>query len=348
MTKQTWTATLSAILFVLLAAVIALVPVPYVTWAPGATHDLLGQVDGKDAITITGISTRHPSGKLRLTTVAVTSPGGVLSLPEALISYWLPSREVLPRDVVYRPGVSDTDLNSEEAQLMTDSQTTAVVAALRAAQVPVTEMPMISAVVNSGPSNGVLKPGDLIESVDGRHVESRQNVTDAVRDHDVGDSVSITFFRDGQRKHATIVTRATEAAPKEPAIGVRLAIGYSYAPKVSFAVGENIGGSSAGLMFSIAIYSMLGEQDLVDGRDIAGTGTMDADGRVGAIGGIQEKLAAAARDQSTIFLAPRANCVDLGPIPDTISVVAVDNLGDAVSALQGGGVGPAGTVTGCQ
>lgn len=348
MTRQTWTATLSAILFVVLAAVIALVPVPYVTWAPGATHDLLGQVDGKDAISITGVPVRHPSGQLRLTTVAVTSPGGVLSLPEALISYWLPSREVLPRDVVYRPGVSNDELNSEEAQLMDDSQTTAVVAALRAARVPVTEMPMVAAVVNSGPSNGLLKPGDLIEAVDNRHVDSTQKVTDAVRDRNVGEPVSITYFRDGQRKHSTIVTRATEAAPKEPIIGIKLAVGYSYAPKVSFAIDQNIGGSSAGLMFSIAIYSMLSEQDLVAGRDIAGTGTVDAEGRVGAIGGIQEKLAAAARDKSTIFLAPRANCVDLGPIPDTISVVAVDNLGDAVSALQGGVVGSVGTVTGCQ
>jgi Predicted secreted protein containing a PDZ domain len=348
LTRQTWTATLSAILFVLLAAVIALVPVPYVTWAPGATHDLLGQVDGKDAITITGVPTKHPSGKLRLTTVAVTSPGGVLSLPEALISYWLPSREVLPRDVVYRPGVSDADLTSQEAQLMTDSQTTAVVAALRAARVPVTEMPMIAAVLNSGPANGILKPGDLIEAVDNRHVETTQDVTDAVRDRNVGESVSFTYFRDGQRKHSTIVTRATEAAPKEPIIGAKLAIGYSYAPKVSFAVDPTIGGSSAGLMFSIAIYSMLSEQDLIGGRDIAGTGTVDADGRVGAIGGIQEKLAAAARDQSTIFLMPRANCVDLAAIPNTISAVAVDNLGDAVSALQGTGVGALGTVTGCR
>lgn len=346
-TRQTWTATLSAILFVLLAAVIALVPVPYVTWAPGATHDLLGQIDGKDAITITGVPTKHPSGKLRLTTVAVTSPGGVLSLPEALISYWLPSREVLPRDVVYRPGVSDVDLNSQEAQLMSDSQTTAVVAGLRAARVPVTEMPMISAVLNSGPANGILKPGDLIESVDNRHVEDKQKVTDAVRDRNVGDPVTITYFRDSQRKHSTIVTRATEAAPKEPIIGVKLATGYSYAPKVTFAVDQNIGGSSAGLMFSIAIYSMLDEQDLIAGRDIAGTGTVDAEGRVGAIGGIQEKLAAAARDQSTVFLAPQANCVDLGVIPDTIAVVAVDNLGDAVSALQGGNIGPAGSVTRC-
>lgn len=347
MTRQTWTATLSAILFVLLAAVIALVPVPYVTWAPGATHDLLGQVDGKDAITITGLPTRHPSGKLRLTTVAVTSPSGVLSLPEALISYWLPSREVLPRDVIYRPGVPDADLNAQEAELMADSQTTAVVAALRAARVPVTEMPMIAAVLNSGPANGILKPGDLIESVDNRHVETTKDVTEAVRDRNVGESVSFTYFRDGQRKHSTIVTRATEAAPKEPIIGAKLAIGYSYAPKVTFAVDQNIGGSSAGLIFAIAIYSMLSEQDLVADRDISGTGAVDADGRVSAIGGVQEKLAAAARDQSKVFLMPRANCVDLGPIPDTISVVAVDNLGDAVSALQSG-VGPAGSVAGCQ
>ncbi len=81
MTKQTWTATVSAVLFVVLAAVIALVPVPYVTWSPGGTHDLLGQVTGTDgnsvaAITVSGpeVTTHPTTGQLRMTTVAVTSP----------------------------------------------------------------------------------------------------------------------------------------------------------------------------------------------------------------------------------------------------------------------------------
>ncbi len=334
-TKQTWTATVSAVLFVVLAAVIALVPVPYVTWSPGTTYDLFAQTgQGEDTIQITGADTFPTTGQLRMTTVSVTAPSSTLSLPEVLFSYWLPSREVLPRNAVYQPGEGASQITEQETRLMDDSQSMAVVAALRQSGVQVTDWPMVTSVSNSGPSADVMKPGDLIIAVDGEKTETKEAVTKAISLHNVGDPVLFTVLRDGVKVRLTVITRSTVNDPKKPIVGLKLTIGYSYAPRVSFAIDPQIGGSSAGLMFALAIHDQLSSADLVAGRVIAGSGTMDSDGRVGDVGGIQEKLAAAGRDQATIFLVPVNNCSDISEVPAGVRVVPVDSLAGATQALQ--------------
>ncbi len=68
---------------------------------------------------------------------------------------------------------------------------------------------------------------------------------------------------------------------------------------------------------------------------MAGTGTIDANGTVGAIGGIRQKLYGAARAGATWFLAPKSNCDEVvGHVPDGISVVAVSTLKDSLAALK--------------
>jgi Lon-like protease len=330
-TKQTWTATVSAVLFVVLAAVIALVPVPYITWSPGSTHNLLAP--DQNVITVTGAKTYPTNGQLLMTTVAMTSPDSTLSLPELLFSYWLPSREVLPRSVVYGVGEDPTDINRDETQMMTDSQSEAVVAALRESGVPVTSWPMVQSVTNSGPSNDILEPGDLIQYVDGRPTTSVQDVQDAVSAHHVGEAVVFTVMRGTEVLRVTVTTRATAANPDKPIVGLTLTTGYTYKPKVAFAIDQAVGGSSAGLMFALAITDQLTETDQTAGRKIAGTGTMAADGNVGPIGGVQEKIAAAARDGATIFLLPVQNCVDAGKAPAGIRLVPVKTLNGAIQAL---------------
>lgn len=337
-TKQTWTATVSAVLFVVLAAVIALVPVPFVTWSPGATHDLLGKVDGNDVITITGAPTYQTTGQALMTTVAVTAPESAVSLPEAFFAYWLPAREVLPRVAVYREGDNPTEINQGESQMMTDSQSEAVVAALRQAGIQVRTWPMVESVTASGPANEILKPGDLIQSVTAKGetntASSIQVVQDAIARAGVGLPVDFGVLRDGQEVKATVTTRATTANPDKPVIGVALTSGYTYGPKVSFAVDPAVGGSSAGLMFALAIADKLTSEDLIGDRVVAGTGTIAADGTVGAIGGVQEKIAGAVRDGASIFLLPRKNCVDVGTPPAGIRLVPVDSLSEAVDALN--------------
>lgn len=334
MTRQTWTATVSAVLFVLLAAVIALAPVPYVTQSPGATYNLLGRIADKDAISIAGADTYPTTGELRMTTVSVTAPTASLSLPEVLISYWITSRAVLPREVVYPPGASVEEVTAESSQLMVASQQTATVAGLRAAGIEVQKLPMVTAVQQSGPSAGILEPGDLITAVDGEPVKTMEDVAKAVADRHVGMKVVFTTLRDGKLSKQQVTTRSAAARPDDPAVGITLDVGYRYDPQVSFGIDESVGGSSAGLLFALAIYDRLTTADLTTGRVVAGSGTVTADGVVGPIGGVQEKLAAASRDHATVFLLPKDNCSSVRAVPAGLRLVSVGTVSEAITALH--------------
>ena len=97
---------------------------------------------------------------------------------------------------------------------------------------------------------------------------------------------------------------------------------------------KNIGGPSAGLIFSLAMIEKLGAEDLVRGRNIAGTGTIEPNGEVGPIGGIEEKLIGAAREGAKLFIAPSLNCPDIRHTPRGLQVVPVDTLTGAISVLR--------------
>ncbi len=117
-------------------------------------------------------------------------------------------------------------------------------------------------------------------------------------------------------------------------VGAGWTTGFRFDPVVTFRVDPAIGGPSAGLPFAVAIYSLLTADDLLAGRVIAGTGTLDASGRVGQIGAVQEKIAAAVRDGASVFLLPTANCEDAKVAHEGLQLVPVDNLGDALAALE--------------
>jgi PDZ domain-containing protein len=94
------------------------------------------------------------------------------------------------------------------------------------------------------------------------------------------------------------------------------------------------GGPSGGMIFTLGVIEELTPQDLLQGRKVAGTGTIDLSGKVGPIGGIDEKLIAAERAGVTIFLSPRANCPEIASVPSTITVYAIRTIDDAVKALS--------------
>ncbi|MET8247237.1 S16 family serine protease [Streptomyces sp. NPDC005202] len=100
----------------------------------------------------------------------------------------------------------------------------------------------------------------------------------------------------------------------------------------------DVGGPSAGLLFTLGIIDKLGGDgsggDLTGGRTVAGTGTISADGRVGAVGGVALKTQAARRDGATVFLVPKAECADArSELPKGLRLVPVTSLKGAVSAL---------------
>ena len=98
------------------------------------------------------------------------------------------------------------------------------------------------------------------------------------------------------------------------------------------------GGPSGGLAFALGIVELLTPENILKGRIVATTGTIDEKGGVGSIGGIAEKILAAKKAGATIFIVPERNCKDLAPsvakIPDGIKIVAVSSLEEAISALN--------------
>ena len=102
-------------------------------------------------IKVQGIDTYPTTGRLDMTIVAITPADARLSLPQALLAYWLPHRDALPRDAVYAPGKSAEQVENEDADMMETAQDDAVVAALRADERQVTEMPAIFSVTVGGP-----------------------------------------------------------------------------------------------------------------------------------------------------------------------------------------------------
>ena len=332
MTKHTWTNIVSALLFLACVAVASFVPTPFVTWTPGDTYDLLSDSGGAPVVSITEAETYPVTGQLRMTTVGVTTVDARVNLIQVLVSHLSESQDVLPREVVYPPQLDAPTYQAQETAQMNTSQSAAVVAGLRAAGVEVRQLPVVVAVAASGPSAGHLQPGDLVTAIDGTPVANQDEIRAAITSHSVGEPVVVGFLRDSVAMTETITTRASASQADVPAIGVTLGVGYIYAPRVSFGIDPNVGGPSAGLMFALTIYDKLTPGDLAAGRVVAGTGTINEQGTVGPIGGVQEKLAAAERDHAELFIMPRSNCADLTRASG-VRVVAVSTLQEAIGAL---------------
>ncbi|OYN86642.1 protease [Parenemella sanctibonifatiensis] len=336
-TRQTWTAITSAAMFLVLVATVAFAPIPFVTWTPGSTVDVFGADDGTDRLAIEGVETYPTTGELRMTTVSRTRADAWLGLPEAMLAFWLPSRDVLPREYVYPPGQT-AEQAEQQAQLQMDtSKEDATVAAFLAAGMDLQRLPRVRSVTVAGPADGRLQPGDLIESVDNQPVSSAEQVIELVQSRAVGDTVLFEVRRPSQNNGLIEVPVPTGAAnddPRRPVVGVSVDIGYLRPGRVNFGIDPRIGGPSAGLIFSLGIYDRITPGELIDRRIVAGTGTISDGGQVGPIGGIQEKIAGAEEAGATVFLVPAANCADVAGVETDMELVRVGSLLDAIRALE--------------
>lgn len=327
-------AVVSSLLFAILAVTLVLVPVPYVARRPGQTIDVLMVDKSAPVIDVTDAPTFPTNGKLLMTTVSTTRVDATLSLPEAIFVYLGGDSDAMPRDVIYPPGKSSEQVESEAVAMMDTSRTDATVAALRAAAIPVTETPRVDSVSLAGPSADLLRPGDLILTVDGHQVSTSKDVGAALAVHVAGEQVVFKVQREGKEVSVPIVLEVSQTNPGSVIAGIGVGTGYRYTPRVTFGVDPSVTGPSAGLVFALGIYDKVTDGDLIGGQVVAGTGTIDPNGKVGAIGGIREKIKGAERDKATVFLVPEGNCADIGALDTRVRLVKVGTLKDAISALK--------------
>src|SRR3954451_20189399 len=320
----------------LLAAAV-LVPVPYVTESPGPTVNVLGHTSGKPIIAVTGHKTYPTDGDLRLTTVSVTNPTHRIGLGEALAAWFDGARAVYPRDVIYPPDQSVEDVETQSAVEMVSSQDTAIAAALHELGYQLPLRVEIVNVTKGAPADGHLLARDRVMKVNGQTITDVSQVSNAIQTSGVGKPATFVVRRDGAAKTVTVTPKASADDPQKAAVGVQIQPGYDFPFDVAVRLADDIGGPSAGLIFSLGVYDTLTPGSLTGGTDIAGTGTITGKGRVGPIGGIQQKIVAAADAGAKLFLVPPDNCDDAlhaDVKKDEIRLVKATTMHSAVASLK--------------
>jgi PDZ domain-containing protein len=347
MSRRTVTLASAGFLVVVLSAIAALLPVPYVALSPGPTSNTLGSVGGLELIHISGHQTYPDKGHLNLTTVSVLGgPQQRMDLVTALRGWLDGSIAVIPEEQVYPKGTSAKEAEKESNDQMRDSQEHATTAALRSLGIPVETSVAVNDVF-PGPSQGKLRVDDVIVSVDGKAVDAGAALRAAITAHKPGDTVKLVIQRAGKRSEVTITTVKAPGTSGDAIIGIgtRDEAKYPFTVRIGL---KDVGGPSAGLMFALGIVDKLTPGSLTGGAFVAGTGEIDDSGNVGPIGGIAQKMIAARRAGATVFLSPAGDCAEaISTVPDGLHLVRVTSLKSALDSLDALRVNPNAKVPSC-
>lgn len=314
-------------------------PVPYAELTPGPTFDVLGTQDGTangtPLISISGRQTFPTTGQLRMVTVGVSEESYQMPLGEALAGWLSTDEAIVPKDTIYPSGQTQQQSDAENTEEMTDSQDSAITAALGALGIKPTGSEVVIADVGDGsPAAGKLQSGDVIDAVDGTAIPGGNTgmtqVTNVIQKLTPGSQVTFEITRDDKKQ---TITTGTQDSGGKAAVGIAIESENVFPFDVDIQL-NNVGGPSAGMMFALGIIDKLTATNLTGGRIIAGTGTIDAQGNVGAIGGIQMKTIGARDAGATVFLAPASNCAEAkANQPAGLELVKVNTLQDALNAL---------------
>lgn len=330
-----------------LILIASLLKLPLLILSPGPTYNTIGEVNGQPMIVISGTKTYPTEGVLDMTTVAERggSSGGV-HLGEALAGWVASTSRVVPRETLYGPDTSGEDVAARNDQLFALSQSDSIAAAMDELDIPTEQTVVVTMVGGGTPADTIVQAGDVIVAVDGTKVTQPSQVSEAVQATEVGDTVTLDVRRrtdSGDYEDVTLkvvtapnpdVAAADPDADPVPYLGIGVGIQHEAPFDIDFTL-ENVGGPSAGMMFSLAMVDMLTPGSLTAGGHVAGTGTIDPEGTVGPIGGIEQKLQGASASGATLFLAPVENCDGVvGNEPDGMRVVPVTTLSEARDVVE--------------
>jgi PDZ domain-containing protein len=248
--------------------------------------------------------------------------------------------KIIPDSALHPSDESDATYYATQKSAYVDGAQVAAAVAERALGLHVTVTTRgvtVDGVVAHSPAAKILAPGDLITAVNGKPLTTNSDLADAIRhacDHPVTLQVQTPT---STNSHTVVTTPVPTGAQQIPAIGV-VVEPPTVDVQLAIPVTDNadgVEGPSAGLMTGLTIFDELSPVDVAAGRTIAGTGTLDIDGRVGDIGGIEAKARAAAAAGAQLFLAPADQAAAARSVLGTrIPVIGVTTFQQAIDALH--------------
>ncbi len=338
----------STLMLIALLCAGVLIPVPYAEMSPGPTVNTLGDHDGEPVLQISGHRTYPTDGNLNMTTVRVTSANFRMNLVQAVYGWLDPDTKIVPHDTLYPNGTTEEQSSQQNAEEFSQSQESAKVAALKELGVPVKSWVIVSTVVKGSPAEGRLHAGDVIKAVDGTAVKQPSDVAKLVTRHKPGQNAVFTVVpakeqaaaekahRTASRTQDVTITTTTsdDSGAKRAIVGISAGTDHTFPFTIDIKLAD-VGGPSAGLMFALGIYDKLTPGSLTGGKFVAGTGTIDDNGTVGPIGGVEMKTVGARDRGAQYFLTPADNCAAAAKdTPGGLTLVKVKDIGDALDALK--------------
>jgi PDZ domain-containing protein len=350
---------ITVLLTVATMSVLLYAPSPFVVTKPGIAvptdhyitlvHDSL-ELDEHDEQSAS--TTEGDEGQLLLTAVLLETP----NIWNSLGAIFVPSQEVrLKRDVLGRASIEE--YIATVTTMMQDSHHNAIEAAYRNLGIAYTiqSQQVTAQQVDYGIlTASKLKAGDRIIAGVDQHGQqlSIQSIAQlaawlkeqATEAHIAG--VSLVIERDKEQLlipiDDVIDVKLSDEEMVAQTLGIssfielRVVTPEDERYKLNIAT-DNIGGPSAGLVFALSIIDKLTQGDLTNGKQLAATGTIDALGNVGTIGGIVQKVYTTGNRGVDLFLVPKGNEKEakraLKSIDSEMQIAGVSSLEEAIEII---------------
>lgn len=306
---------------------LTVVPVPYIKVEPGSATDVL------DLISVEGTSRFEADGELLFLTVSLSKR----VTPLEAIFAWFDHDVQLLREQVYTQNRSREELTRLNLAVMEESKLVAIKVALERLGYAVEAVgggALVTGVAPDVPAAREIKAGDVVVGVDGKRITLRDQAIEGVRAHEPGDPVSLTVERGGEETTLTVKTIEGDEGTAQVGIFLEDTLEFEFPFDVDIDTGQ-VGGPSAGLAFTLAVIDELTEGELTGGRAVAVTGTIELNGTVEPVGGVEQKAVAAREAGAALMIVPDGEAEAARPFAGRMKVVAVKTLDDALEALAG-------------
>ncbi|WPK12062.1 SepM family pheromone-processing serine protease [Lysinibacillus louembei] len=265
--------------------------------SPGSAYDVSEFVNVQNGDT-------EDEGTFNLMTVSMMRATPLLYA----VAFFNEHQEIMQLNTVRQKEEDEEEYNIRQLKLMTDSQFNALYVAFSKAGLDYNvtwKGVYVLNVLAGGAAEGIVKAGDEIVEVNGQRIQKQSELVEIISKAQKDDAVELVINRNNELLTKNVQLKEIPDSDGRVGLGIMFTESKSIKtdPKVKINA-EDIGGPSAGLMFTLEILNQLLDEDLTKGYAVAGTGEMNEDGTVGRIGGIERKVIAADRDGMEIFFAP--------------------------------------------
>lgn len=307
------------LLFVALMILVIEVELPYYVEAPGGTINLSKRIDN---------NYKKQNGSLNMLYVTEYKGNIVTVLLSKVIKSW-DLYEISKQQI---SNENSEDIYLRNKVMLDNSIQNATFVAYNYAGKKINIKDKQNIVIASTKNNG-LEIGDIIVSIDDLEVDNIETIREHLKSLNPKDKVKVKIKRDKKERIINITL------DEDKLLGIMLVTNYEYDTEddlnIDFRSGE--GGSSGGLVLALGIYSEITGKDILKGRNIAGTGTIDIDGNVGEIDGIKYKIAGAVRNKMDIVLVSPYNYEEAKKVIEEnrykIELVKVNTFKEAIDYL---------------